>query len=120
MRFNADLFWKIVPKDAPGRRNFLSRFLLAWAAFDGSILPYRFEVLVPADNNKDSIKNLMIGIFRDFFGIAPAKSPKETCMEDGKAIITLRVTSKKDRVKLRYPALSTRRRTMIIVQHRVK
>jgi len=97
--FNQDLFWELV-RLSGNRKNFLCRFLLAWASYDGSILPGYFEVLVPLDTRAVSLKNLMVGLFLELFGIEPLEYTKMTQIENGKSIVALRVCQKAHRKEI--------------------
>ena len=97
--FNQDLFWELVQLSG-NRKDFLCRFLLAWASYDGSILPGHFEVLVPFDTRAVSIKNLMVGLFQELFGIKPLENVEMTKIENGKSIVKLRVNKKAHRKKI--------------------
>ena len=97
--FNQDLFEELVQLSG-NRKDFLCRFLLAWASYDGSILPERFEVIVPFDTRAVSIKNLMVGLFQELFGIQPKEYVAMTKIENGKSIVHLRVIQKAQRKKI--------------------
>jgi len=94
--FNQAKFWELV-RLSGNRKDFLCRFLLAWASYDGSILPDHFEVIVPHDTRDVSIKNMMVGLFRELFGCEPCEHIKMTEIQNGKSVVTLRVHQKAHR-----------------------
>ena len=99
LSFNWDLFWKMVSM-ADNQEAFISRFVLAWAGYDGSVLfgtTNRFEVIVPADDTKQSVKSLFLHLFDKHFGIQLEPHNQilaKSEIENGKDIVKIRIWNK--------------------------
>lgn len=100
--FNPDLFWEMVAM-AENEVDFILRFVLAWAGYDGSVLAQGFEVIVPADEGPSSIKALFHYIFDKYLGVQTGVDNERLAkseVENGKDIIYIRITKKKEKRQL--------------------
>ena len=104
-KFNWDLFWKIVSM-ADDEEDYILRFVLSWAGYDGSIVKDYFEVIVPADEDvgeQKTVRVLFHHIFYKYFGIKTGNHNErfgETEIENGKSITCIRLVGKKERRRL--------------------
>ena len=90
MPFNKKIFDDLLARSG-NRRRFLAEYILATAAYDGSIKPTYFRIILPYSDQEEghSLKDTIIDAYEELFGFRPSLWIARTKVKDGKDIIYL-------------------------------